>query len=112
RFISHDDNGSVPFHVVKAPKYRSAKAVLALILDRNDVRETLLQILQDCPGPVGAAIVHDDNLMRHVPETQLKCQVFDRGGDARLFVARRNYDAEEFKLGCGSIWSHQRCAGI
>ena len=42
---------------------RSAEAVRTSVLDRPDLRNPRPQIPQDLPGSIGAAIVHDDDLV-------------------------------------------------
>jgi hypothetical protein len=77
RFVSHHDDGSVPMHLVKAMQHRPPETVFSVILNWKKCRDSVLQVLQDFPGPVAASIVHDDNFVRHAVKTQLDGQMFD-----------------------------------
>jgi hypothetical protein len=57
--------------------------------------DALTEVVEDLPGSVAAAVVDDDNLVRHVVEVELKVKVFDGGADAAFFIACGHDDGEQ-----------------
>ena len=55
------------------------------------------EVLQDPPGPVTAAIVDDDDLVRNALQPQLYVQMFDGRRNAAFLVTRRNDDGKPFE---------------
>jgi hypothetical protein len=64
-------------HVVKAMQHGPSKAVFSVILNRRQCRKAVLQVLQDFPGPVRAAVVDHDNFVGHASKTQLDIQMLE-----------------------------------
>ena len=69
---------------------RAAKAVQVFNLYRNQFGKPDFDLDEPFPGPVGAAIVNDDNLVRHVMQPQFQMEMLHRGTDAAFLIARRN----------------------
>ena len=92
--------------MIKTADHRSAESVFADVAHGNDCRDSFLQVLQDFPCPIGAAVVNDDDFVGYFAEAQFNGEMFDGRGDTSLFIAGRDNDAQEFELGCGSIWGH------
>ncbi len=69
--------------------------MLAGILERLESGDTLARIKQLLPGGVAAAIIDDNDFVRNAAKPQFEMQMFDRGRDASLLIARGNDDAQK-----------------
>ena len=77
--------------------YGATKAVQTFIVDRTNGGIIGRDFLQDRPGPVCAAVVYHNNLMRDFVQLQLQMHVFHRCPHAIGLVASGNNDAEQFQ---------------
>jgi hypothetical protein len=60
-------------------------------------RDAVACFLENAPGLISAAVVHDDDFVRNVVEAQLHVKLLDGGCNAALFVTSRDNDAEAMK---------------
>ena len=67
------------------------------ILKRNERGDALLELTEDAPGGIRAAIVNHNDFVRNALQTQLQVQVLDRCGDAALFVACRDHHRQQLE---------------
>ncbi len=56
-----------------------------------------MNLLQQAPRGVCAAIVDDNDLVRNLLQVQFQVEMFDRGGNAALFVPRGNHHREQLQ---------------
>ena len=89
-----------PRHVIQSMNDCPAESVPSVVLNRCENWYARLELLQNLPGPVAAAVVHHDNFVRDVMKPQFKIEVLDGGGNTPFLIARRDDDAEtsEFRV--------------
>jgi hypothetical protein len=90
--------------MIEAADDRPAETVLALILNRPQGRVCFLQVGQDAPRGICAAIVDDYDLVRNVLKPQFKMEVFDGGSNAPGLVPGGNYDRQQLQRSTGGIF--------
>ena len=91
-FVRHHDDNRVATHLIEPPGDRAPKSVRPGILGRGQVGNPCAHALENFPGAIRAPVVHHDDLVRDVLETQLNVKMLHRGSDAAFFVARRDYN--------------------
>jgi len=110
RFIRHHDYHGIALEVVKPADYGPPKTVQTFIPERFQLRQPCLQVAQQLPGSIGAAVVHHHDFMRNVAQAQLQVEVFHGRAKAALFIARGN-DHREQRQRARRAWSGSAHAG-
>src|SRR5215813_4100313 len=88
--VSHHDNSRVTSHRINASDYRAAKTVFSVILNGTDFRASGGELLQNTPGLIFTAIIHNNDFVRNSVKSQLKNQMLHCRSYATRFVTRGN----------------------
>jgi hypothetical protein len=92
RSIRHHDSNSIARAVLQSGTDRSAITSEARISNQPDPAACARQFLDNIASPVGAAIVHDDDLKRDTAEFQHLNGFAQCRRNSAFFVQGRNYD--------------------
>ncbi len=71
--------------------------MLARVLDRMQLWHVLLQFDKQRPRPVRAAIIHHDDLVRHLVKAQFDMEMLHGGANAAFLILGRDDDAEQLQ---------------
>src|SRR5262249_17010851 len=92
RFVGHHHDGGIAFYAVEAVSDRAAETVQTFIFDRHQLWQASLQLGQQFPRVILAAVVHDNDFVGDVVQPQFEMEVFDGRADTPLLVAGRDHD--------------------
>ncbi len=109
-FIRHHHHHGVYGFVIESVRNGATEAAVAEVLDRPEFRDAGADLLEQAPGGVRAAIVHDHDFVGSVLQAQFEMEVLNGDGDAAFFVPGRNYHGErpEWFAGRGQRRFHAR----
>jgi hypothetical protein len=95
RPVGHENDHRVAPHGIQSANDCAAKSVSAAVLQGPQFGQPPLQVEQDRPGAIGAAVIHDEDLVRDRAPVQFGAELLHRAGDAALLVARRDDDGKQ-----------------
>src|SRR5262249_47004295 len=93
---------SISTSFIQSAHNRPPKAVRTLPLHRHQCRHPFPCFLQYLPRPIGAAVIHHHNFVRHTPQPQFHVKMLHRRADAAFLIPRRDHHGKQ---------SQGRCAG-
>lgn len=93
-FISYHYHYGVPGYVIESICNGAPKAVVAEISDWPTFWDAGMDLLEQTPSGVRAAIVHDHDSVANLLQAQFKMEVFNGGADTAFFVLGRNHHGE------------------
>ncbi len=76
--------------MVETTDDRATEAVQVFVFHRNQLGKFGFDLGKQFPGPVGAAIINDNDLVRHVMQPQFQMKVLHGGTDAAFLITRGN----------------------
>ena len=112
RFVGHHDHRRHRPCMLSSPQMMARpKPCRPVFWTGRSSGRRCLQVLQQLPGPVRAAVVHHDDLVGDALQAQLQVEMLDGRADAPLLIAGGNDDREQlerFSLGVFRWSCHPR----
>jgi len=96
-FVGHHDDDRIACHGIQTADERPSQAVRTRVPDRFEMGEFFLFLLQDRPGAVGRAVIHDNDFMGNPAQFKFQVQVLESRCDAALLVPRRDDDRKKLQ---------------
>src|SRR5437762_2921258 len=100
RLVGHHHDGSVPDHMIESAGNGTPESVRCGILHRSQTRNAALERFEHRPGFIRAAIVHYNDLMRHIVEPKFDVEMLDGRYDAALFISSWDNHREQLQRRC------------
>jgi hypothetical protein len=95
RLVTHHDDNGITSHMIEPTAHRSAEPMRGPVLHGSQAGNLGLERFEQPPSGIRAAIVNNNDLMRHVVSPKFEIEMFDCGYDAALLILSWDNDREQ-----------------
>src|SRR5262249_10126864 len=97
RLVSHHDDNRITGHTVETTVNGATESMLPAVLHWYQAGNLCLKRFERASSCIGAAIVNNNDLMRHIVAPKFEVEMLDRRCDAGLFISSWDNDREQLQ---------------